>query len=84
MAGATQPCGSWMMGEIKVERDPAEERIQELGVTSWPIRTKEASEFPWSYEAREICCLLEGDVIVTRGEPVEIKKGDLVTFPKDV
>jgi uncharacterized cupin superfamily protein len=29
---------------------------------------------------------LEGDVVVTPdgGEPVEIKKGDLVTFPKDM
>jgi uncharacterized cupin superfamily protein len=74
------------MSDIKVERDPVEERIKELGVTGWPIWTKEASEFPWRYEAREICYLLEGDVIVTPegGEPVEIKKGDLVTFPKDM
>jgi len=41
------------------------------------------SNFPWTYEDKEICYLLEGDVIVTPdgGEPVQIGKGDLVTFP---
>jgi uncharacterized cupin superfamily protein len=74
------------MRTIKVERNPSEDRLQELGVSSWPIWGKEASEFPWKYDAKEICYLLEGDVIVTPdgGEPVEIKKGDLVTFPKDM
>ncbi len=69
--------------EIKVERDPDEARLSEMRVKSWPIWTKEVSEFPWTYDATEICYLLEGDVLVTpdEGEPVEITKGDLVTFP---
>ena len=72
------------MSEIKIERDPSDERLKELGVGGWPIWTKEASEFPWQYDAQETCYLLEGDVVVTpeAGEPVEIKKGDLVIFPK--
>lgn len=72
------------MSEIKVEHEPGGERLKELGVSSWPIWTKEVSEFPWQYDAQETCFLLEGDVIVTPegGEAVEIKKGDLVTFPK--
>jgi uncharacterized cupin superfamily protein len=72
------------MSQIKIEHDPDGERLTELGVTSWPIWTKEVSEFPWQYDAQETCYLLEGDVVVTpeAGEPVEIKKGDLVTFPK--
>jgi uncharacterized cupin superfamily protein len=76
--------GGDSMRQIKVEREPAAERLQKLGVSSWPVWTKEASEFPWKYDAEEICYLLEGEVIVTPegGEPVEIKKGDLVTFPK--
>jgi uncharacterized cupin superfamily protein len=72
------------MSNIKVEQEPAAERLQELGVYSWPIWTKEVSEFPWQYDAQETCYLLEGVVTVTpeSGEPVEIQKGDLVIFPK--
>ena len=74
------------MSTIKVEHEPSEDRLNKLGVPSWPIWTKEVSEFPWEYDAQETCYLLEGDVVVTPegGEPVEIKKGDLVTFPKDM
>lgn len=69
--------------EIKIEKQPSQEKLQQLGVVKWPIWTKEVSEFPWTYDATEICYILEGDVIVTPevGEAVEIGKGDLVTFP---
>ncbi|HAC62683.1 MAG TPA: cupin [Cyanothece sp. UBA12306] len=68
---------------IKIEHQPSQERLQELGVFSWPIWTKEASEFPWTYDDIETCYFLEGDVIVTPdgGKPVTMGKGDLVTFP---
>jgi uncharacterized cupin superfamily protein len=71
------------MDKIKIENNPTPERLKELGVSSWPIWTKEASEFPWEYDAQETCYFLEGDVIVTPddGESVEVGKGDLVTFP---
>jgi len=69
--------------QIKIERNPSEERLKELGISDWPIWTKEASEFPWTYDAQETCYFLKGDVVVTPdgGEPVEMSKGDLVTFP---
>jgi len=72
------------MDEIKVEKDPSEDRLNEMGVRSWPIWTKEESEFPWSYDDPETCLILEGNVIVTPdgGDPVEINEGDLVVFPK--
>ena len=72
------------MDTIKVERDPGEERLAELGVRDWPIWTKEASEFPWHYDERERCYFLEGDVVVTPdgGNPVEMGQGDFVTFPQ--
>ncbi len=72
------------MSEIKIERNPSEERLKELGIYDWPIWTKEVSEFPWSYEEPETCYFLEGDVVVTPddGEPVTVGKGDLVTFPE--
>jgi uncharacterized cupin superfamily protein len=71
------------MSEIKIERNPGDERLERLGVRTWPVWSKEASEFPWSYDVAETCYFLEGDVVVTPdgGEPVEVGKGDLVTFP---
>ena len=70
--------------EIKIERNPTEERLQELGVSGWATWTKEESEFPWSYGDDETCYFLEGEVVVTPegGEPVTMGEGDLVTFPR--
>lgn len=69
--------------KIKIERQPSQERLNQLGVSKWSIWTKEVSEFPWTYDDEETCYFLEGDVIVTPvgGEPVQMGKGDLVTFP---
>jgi uncharacterized protein len=69
--------------QIKIERQPSQERLNELGVFSWSIWEKEVSQFPWTYDAEETCYFLEGDVVVTPddGEPVKMGKGDLVTFP---
>ncbi|HDL18610.1 MAG TPA: DUF861 domain-containing protein [Bacteroidetes bacterium] len=71
------------MNEIKIENNPSENRLNEIGVFDWPVWTKEVSEFPWSYSEPETCYFLEGDVVVTpdNGEPVHMGKGDLVTFP---
>lgn len=71
------------MSKIKIERDPGEGRLREMGVRDWPIWEKEQSEFPWHYDSAETCFFLEGDVVVTPedGDPVEVGKGDLVTFP---
>ncbi|HEY9597048.1 MAG TPA: cupin domain-containing protein [Cyanophyceae cyanobacterium] len=68
---------------IQIEHQPSQERLNQLGVSQWSIWTKEASEFPWTYDEQETCYLLEGEVIVTPdgGEPVQFGKGDLVTFP---
>lgn len=71
------------MTDIRIERLPDVARLAALGVSSWGIWTEEVSTFPWIYDEREICYLLEGDVIVTPdgGQPVQFGKGDLVTFP---
>lgn len=68
--------------EIKVER-PSDATLAQLGVVQWPIWTKEVSRFPWTYDARETCYLLAGDVTVTPAgsAPVRFGAGDLVTFP---
>ena len=71
------------MAEIKVERNPDDRRLKELGVAQWPIWTKEVSVFPWQYDTGETCLFLEGEVEVTPdgGQPVRMGQGDLVTFP---
>jgi uncharacterized cupin superfamily protein len=68
---------------IEVENDPSESRLSDLDVGSWPIWSCDVSNFPWSYESKETCYLLEGEVMVTPdgGEPVIIRGGDLVVFP---
>lgn len=71
------------MSEIKIERQVASDKLEELGIFSWSIWEKEESTFPWTYDSSETCYLLQGDVIVTPegGDPVQMGKGDLVTFP---
>lgn len=70
------------MAKITVEK-PSPDKLASLGVTRWPIWTKEVSEFPWSYSSQEIAYILEGEVTVIEqgGEAVSFGAGDLVTFP---
>lgn len=72
------------MNEIRIECNPSDERKDSLGLSNWPIWTKEVSEFPWVYDEQETCYFIEGEVVVTPsgGEPVSIGKGDLATFPE--
>lgn len=72
-----------MSAEIFKQSKPTAELLEKLGVFTWPIWTKEASTFPWTYESEETCYFLEGDVIVTPGDgvPMHLAAGDLVTFP---
>ncbi|GMQ91760.1 MAG: cupin domain-containing protein [Gammaproteobacteria bacterium] len=69
--------------KITYERNPSPAKLDVMGVYDWPIWSKEASTFPWTYEQKETCYILEGEVIVTPddgGEPVHLQAGDLVTF----
>lgn len=69
--------------DIVVESQPSRDRLTKLGVFDWPIWTKSASTFPWTYDESETCYFLAGEVIVTPagGSPVKMGKGDLVRFP---
>ncbi|MGB1109277.1 MAG: cupin domain-containing protein [Gammaproteobacteria bacterium] len=69
---------------ITVEHNPSPAKMDVLYVEEWPIWTKEESTFPWTYEKKEMCYILSGEATVTPegGDPVTIKRKDLVTFPK--
>jgi hypothetical protein len=71
------------MKKITVVKQPDEAQLKKMGVRSWPVWTKEVSEFPWTYDSQETCYFLEGEVEVTPqgGEAVTVGQGDLVTFP---
>ncbi|MDO9103755.1 MAG: cupin domain-containing protein [Methylovulum sp.] len=72
------------MSQITIEHNPSQQRLQELGVSEWPIWEKEISTFPLDFDEKETAYVLEGEIIVTPvgGEPVRIVPGDLVVFPE--
>lgn len=72
------------MQTIKIKNGPDPDELARLGVTDWPIWSKEVSRFDWTYDEQETCYILEGAVTVTPqgGEPLSIGPGDLVTFPR--
>lgn len=64
-------------------RKPTNAELEEMGVMSWPVWTCSPSVFDWSYEDRETCYILEGEVTVaTPDGEVSFGKGDLVVFPE--
>ena len=50
---------------ILVNSPCPESIVEELGIKNWPIWTCEASSFDWTYDDKETCLLLEGEVTVT-------------------
>ncbi len=72
-----------MIKNIEIISQPEPELLKALGVTHWPVWSKEVSRFPWVYDASESCYFIEGEVLVTteQGQEVTIQAGDLVTFP---
>jgi len=72
------------MDFITVEHNPSPMKLEVLNVDIWPIWTHEVGQFDWHYDTKEMCYILEGEVVVTpvNGEPVTLKERDLVNFPK--
>ena len=70
--------------QIEVTQNPADEMIAQLGCRAWSIWEKEPSTFPWHYDEKETCLILDGIVSVTPkdGPAVTLNAGDLVIFPK--
>jgi len=48
------------------KRKPLEDEIRET--ETWGIWSKEPSEFPWFYDERETCLILEGSATVTASD----------------
>jgi len=71
------------MAEIEV-RQPSEAELEDMGVFDWPTWEKGESRFPWTYDEREVCYLVQGRVTVEPedGEAVTFGAGDLVTLPQ--
>ncbi|XP_042485704.1 uncharacterized protein LOC122065936 [Macadamia integrifolia] len=70
---------------IKIEQNPPESKLTQLGVGQWPKWGCPPSKFPWTYDAKETCYLLKGKVKVYpdgHQDFVEFGAGDLVQFPK--
>ena len=68
--------------EIEITK-PTKEVLEKLQVETWGIWEKEVSTFPWEYDDKETCYILEGKVTVTTDKgAVSFGKGDLVVFPK--
>ena len=59
-------------------------KIIQYGIKNWPIWECEPSTFPWKYDEKEVCLILEGEASIRSdsNQIVEIKSGDLVTFPE--
>ena len=71
---------------ISITSPCPESTVEELGIKTWPIWTCEASSFDWTYDDKETCLLLEGEVTVTPegGEPVKFGANDVLVFPAPV
>ena len=69
--------------EISINSPCSASIIIQYGIKSWPIWECDPSSFPWQYEEKETCLILEGDATITTedGEVYKIKSGDLVKFP---
>jgi uncharacterized protein len=71
------------MNAIEITQ-PTEDQIKELDIAKWGPWECEPSRFEWAYDEEEWCFIFGGRAIIKpeQGESVEIKKGDLVKFPK--
>jgi hypothetical protein len=61
-------------------KKPTPEEIKITG--SWSTWSKEPAVFPWSYDTKETCYILEGEAIVTGtdGNSISFGPGDWVEF----
>jgi uncharacterized cupin superfamily protein len=62
-------------------RKPTEEEKNEM--TQQPTWSSEVKTFPWHYDDKETCLIIEGEVTVkTPSQEVSFGSGDYVVFPQ--
>lgn len=68
------------MNQMMTVRKPTQAEIEMAG--EWDTWEKEPSEFPWYYDQKETCYILEGKARVTApdGSFIEFGAGDWVVF----
>ncbi len=72
------------MTQIIIDHNPSEEKLAELGVSSWETWDCPPSEFPLNFDMTEKAYVLEGEfhVYPEGADMVVVKAGDYVEFPK--
>ena len=73
------------MNDITIEHRVSPAKLDVLAVEVWPLWEKEVSTFEWTYDQKETCYIVKGEATVTPrdgGQPVALKRGDLVIFSK--
>ncbi|MBU3644896.1 MAG: cupin domain-containing protein [Candidatus Methylopumilus sp.] len=72
------------MTQIIIDHNPSQEKLDQLGVSSWNIWDCPPSKFPLNFDMTEKAYVLEGEIHVTPvgGETVVIRAGDYVEFPR--
>jgi uncharacterized cupin superfamily protein len=74
---------NFKMKTISIEI-PSQDKLKSLKIDTWSPWECEPTTFDWEYDEEEWAYVFEGKVKVKpdQGNEVEIKKGDLVIFPK--
>ncbi|GLJ25794.1 hypothetical protein SUGI_0493900 [Cryptomeria japonica] len=70
---------------IRIERNPSQSRLSDLGIHYWPKWGCPPGRFPLTFDAEETCYLVKGKVkAYPKGcsDYIEFGAGDLVVFPK--
>ena len=64
-----------------VVRKPTKEEREKA--KKWPTWEKDVSTFPWEYDEKETCLIIEGNAVAKTSEGnAEFGAGDYVVFPK--
>jgi len=68
------------MRKIIIEK-LSEQEVAKRGIHNWPIWEKEVSKFPWTYDGKEECLIIEGEFTVETDEGnFDVVPGDFVSF----
>ncbi|XP_031502960.1 uncharacterized protein LOC116266034 [Nymphaea colorata] len=82
---SSEPSPETTISDIKIEHEPPDSRLSELGIRSWPKWGCPPGKFPLKFDAEETCYFLKGKVrayMSGSSEYVEFGAGDLVVIPK--